>query len=266
MLLYGALVEAERLVVVRRRLRLPHWPNEKSGYKIALLADFHLRDEHTVDLAKRAVSAALAEQPDVVVIAGDFVGYWKPESPWLISEALSALGSVPVLAVPGNHDYWAGNPDLLEPVCEELGIKLLRNRSHAVDGINWIGIDSFNAEAADPCEAFCSWLDLQEASEVHQPTIVLWHEPDPVDILPDGIDLMLSGHTHGGQFLFPGDFAPMTTKNGRRYRRGFYPEAPTPLYVTSGIGTTGPPSRFLCPPEVVILTLEPADGERTAIL
>jgi predicted MPP superfamily phosphohydrolase len=68
---------------------------------------------------------------------------------------------------------------------------------------------------------------------------------------------MMSGHSHGGQFRFPGGYTPMHTDLGRAHPRGFYPDAPTPLYVSRGIGTTGPPSRFNCPPEVAILTLMP---------
>ncbi len=283
MLLYGAFVEAERLVVRRQTLRLPNWPSELNGYTIALIGDFHLRDRHTVDLTKRAVEAALDARPNMVVVAGDFVGYWKPRSPWLIGEALEELQSMNgnIIAVPGNHDYWAGDAAFLVPICEELGIQLLRNECVQMDDIEWIGIDSLNAKRADPDKAFASSklgarsaelteestpyysalspqpsAPLQPRAHSQQPTICIWHEPDSVRHLPFDCDLMLSGHSHGGQFVFPGGFAPMTTKNGRRYRGGFYPNASTPLYVTQGIGTTGPPARFLCPPEVVILNIE----------
>ena len=270
LLLYGAFVESERLVVVRRTIKLKRWPDDLKGYRVALIADFHLRDKHTVELTRRAIDAVLTERPDMIVIAGDFVGYWKPESPQLIGDALEALRDVAgkVIAAPGNHDYWAGNPSLLQPICEELGIRLLRNESHEQDDIAWIGIDSYNARKADPCKALADCLDESDddldtqgstlpplTANRQPPTICIWHEPDAVKLLPPLCDLMLSGHSHGGQFRFPGGIVPMTTKNGRRYLHGFYPDAPTPLYVTSGIGTTGPPSRFLCPPEVVLITL-----------
>jgi hypothetical protein len=97
--------------------------------------------------------------------------------------------------------------------------------------------------------------ETQEPSSPERPRLAIWHEPDAVRFLPAVFDLMLSGHSHGGQFVFPGGFIPMTTKNGRKYIGGFYSNATTPLFVTKGVGTTGPPSRFLCPPEVVLLTL-----------
>jgi predicted MPP superfamily phosphohydrolase len=248
-LIYGALVESKRLVLERKTLRLPKWPALLDGYRIALLADFHLRDIYSLELTHRAVEMALEERPDIVVIAGDFVGYWKPESAALLGAALEPLQTMAgrIVAIPGNHDYWLGDPRFLAPVTDLYGIKLLRNEVWRHDGIAWVGIDSLNANRANPFEPMMELGD--------EPAVALWHEPDAVRHLPDGAALMLSGHSHGSQFIFPGGFAPMHTKNGKRFTSGFYPNARTPLYVSRGIGTTGPPSRFLCPPEVSILTL-----------
>jgi hypothetical protein len=151
------------------------------------------------------------------------------------------------VAVAGNHEYVCGTPEFLRPILDRVNTKLLRNELWVHQGIQWIGIDSANAHRANP------FLAMQDMSD--DPAVVLWHEPDVVEWLPDGADLMLSGHTHGGQFRFPGGIVPMTTENGRRYLDGWFPEAPTPLFVTRGIGTTGPPSRFLCAPQVAILNL-----------
>lgn len=251
-LAYGMLVESNRLVVIERDLQLPDWPTRLKGYRIALLGDFHLRDEWSLDLAKRAVNAALDASPDMVVFVGDFVGYWKPEVIEMLGEVLEPILLMQgnAVAVPGNHDYLAGDPTLLQMVCSELGIKLLRNERWVHHGIQWIGVDSANASQADPITAM-------ESYEADHPAIALWHEPDLVEWLPEGPQLMLSGHSHGGQFLTPWGQPFTGSKNGKRYRRGFYAEAPTPLYVTSGIGTTGPPSRLFCPPEVVILNVWP---------
>lgn len=84
-----------------------------------------------------------------------------------------------------------------------------------------------------------------------------------VDQLPIEASLMLSGHSHGGQFISPWGWAPMKTRGGKKYVRGFYPDAPTPIYVSRGLGTTGPPSRLFCPPEVTILTLTSSRPSRT---
>lgn len=255
-LIYGAAVEANRLTVERLRLRLPGWPRSKKGYKIALLADMHLRDEPSVDLAQRAVYEAMVEEPDAILLLGDYVGHWRAESAsWLIRalEPLSAYHGLK-LAVPGNHDYWGGNPDWLMPIFRELGIHLLRNEVRVEGGVCWVGVDSANAYQSDP------FTPMMEAASAEEPMIVLWHEPDMVDYLPSGAALMVSGHSHGGQFTFPWGWTPMHTDNGRKYPRGFYPNAPTPIYVSRGIGVTGPPSRLCCAPEVSILTLEPQEN------
>lgn len=250
-LVYGAVGEANKLVLERRTLRLPRWPKNKSGYRIGFLADLHLRDRYSVALAKRAVEAVIAEKPDIYVIAGDFVAFYTADSPSQLEQALAPLSefSGRVLAVPGNHDYWEGDPRLLKPVLDELGITLLRNEVVEVDGICWVGVDSFNAFAGDPYSTMAQ-------ADPDLPKIVLWHEPDAVEHLPEGAALMLSGHSHGGQFRFPWGWTPMHTKGGEKYVEGFYPDAPTPLYVSRGIGTTGPPSRLGVLPEVAVLTLE----------
>jgi predicted MPP superfamily phosphohydrolase len=249
MLTYGVLYESHRLVVERHTLRLRGWKRSLNGFKIALLADLHLRDVYSVELAQRAVAAALDHEPDMVVLAGDIVGYWKDESEDMLADVLEPLllmdGSV--VAIPGNREYWNGDASQLAPVLDTLNIKLLRNECWHHAGIDWIGIDSANAGKSDPYAALAGASDGA--------AIVLWHEPDMVDSLPFEADLMLSGHSHGGQFVFPGGLVPMTSRNGKKYLSGFFPDAKVPLYVSRGIGTTGPPSRFLCPPEVSILTL-----------
>lgn len=250
LLLYGALVEADRLRVEQRVLPIPGWPTRLEGFRIALLADLHLRESHSVRLAERAVAAALDAQPDMVVMAGDYVGRWKADSEEMLRHVLEPLLLMQgdVVAVPGNRDYLQGNASLLLPVFEDFGIRLLRNESWNHLGVTWLGIDSANARRADP---FGAMLTV----EGRLPIVAVWHEPDMVDWLPEGPLLMLSGHSHGGQFLTPWGWAPMTSSEGRRYIRGFYPKAPTPIYVSRGVGTTGPPSRLFCPPEVSILTL-----------
>jgi uncharacterized protein len=255
-LIYGSLYESNRLVLEKHRLRLPLWPKSLDGYRVALLADMHVRDEFTIDLTRRAVSMALAEGPDVVAIAGDFVGYWKHDSPWIIEEALHDLRLMDgrAVGVPGNHDYWDGNPSPLERILPELGVTFLRNGVAEIGGVTWAGMDSANAFASDP---FSTMAEAhRRSSETGAPILALWHEPDVVEQLPAGAALMLSGHSHGGQFMFPWGWTPKHTENGRKYVKGFYPEAQTPIYVSRGIGTTGPPSRLCILPEVTVLTLE----------
>lgn len=259
MLVYGALVESKNLKVEEFDIPVQDLPDEVSGLRIAVLGDFHLSHEPSIELAQRAVAAALDADPDVVVLVGDFVARWKALTPWMLGAVLEPLLMMDgaVIAVPGNHEYHGGTPDLLGPILDEFNIKLLRNESVSLKGIEWVGIDSFNEEQADLPKALGP---LSSHNEKGEPRIVVWHESDTVDLLPPGAAvLQISGHSHGGQFRFPGGLIPMKSRNGEKYIEGFYPFAPTPLFVTRGVGTTGLPSRFLCPPQVAILTLEAAE-------
>lgn len=249
-LAYGALYESWKLTLERQTLRLPRWPSRLDGYRIAVIGDFHVRDKYTVEMTRRAVAMALEELPDLIVIPGDLVGYWKLESPWLLGEALEGLTNAqcPVVAIPGNHDYWNGDASLLLPILDELGIRLLRNEVWRHEGVAWVGIDSAKEGMGDP------YLSLKDV-EPDEPHVVLWHEPDAVQWLPRGAALMIAGHSHGGQWVFPWGWTPMHSDLGRRFVSGFYEEAPTPLFVTRGVGTTGPPARLGALPEVAILTL-----------
>lgn len=252
-LLYGALFETEKLRIERRRLRIPRWPGHLDGYKIAVLADAHVRDHRSVLMTQRAVEHALMEEPDIVVIPGDTIAYWKKDVLELVEAAYASLKLMhgKVLAVPGNHDYFAGDADWLVPTFERLRIQMLKNEAVSLDGVTWVGVDSEIAGRADPFAAI-------QSGDPSQPIVIVWHEPDMVDILPWGPELMISGHSHGGQFISPWGWAPATSRLGRKYLSGFYPHAPVPLYVSRGIGTTGPPARLFCPAEVSILTLTPA--------
>ncbi len=228
------------------------WPASRDGYRIGLVADNHIRDNETILLTQQCLEFVLSESPDVIAFAGDTVAYWKPGVERMLREALAPLknSKVPCVAVPGNHDYFGGDPDQLRPIFDEFGIRLLRNECLRIDGVNWVGVDSAGEGYADPYTAI-------RQSDPRDPTIVLWHEPDMVDYLPRGPELMLSGHSHGGQFTTPWGWAPMTSRLGSKYLRGFYPEAPVPIYVSRGLGTTGPPARLFCPPEATLLTLRP---------
>ncbi|CAN5554861.1 metallophosphoesterase [soil metagenome] len=250
MFTYGMLFESNRLVAERHLLRLPLWPSRLDGYRIAVLSDLHMRGIWSLRLTKRAVLMALEAEPNFIVLPGDFVDFWRDDSVEMLSEALAPLAVMKgnAVAVPGNHDYFFNrSPEALRSVLDPLGIPLLRNEVLVRDGVSWVGIDSAIDEHCDPVRTM--------AQLTAGPAISVWHEPDLIRKLPVGCALQISGHSHGGQFRFPFGITPMHSHLGKEFDEGFYPETPTPLYVSRGVGTTGPPSRFLCPPEVSILTL-----------
>lgn len=254
MLIYGCLVEANRLVLEEIELELADWPEAKDGYRIAVLADLHVRDEWSYRLACQAIDMAISARPDAIVLPGDFLVCPSEVTVSLLEAALATLVLLPgqVFASLGNHDLKAVAIGPVLEVLDKCLIHVLRNEAQRANGVTWVGIDSqkFDSDNAP--------VAMDEARALGGPIIALWHEPDMVDQLPSGASLMIAGHSHGGQFTFPGGFTPMHTKFGKKYPRGYYPMAKTPLYVSRGVGTTGPPSRFLCPPEVSLLTIRAA--------
>lgn len=253
-LAYGAWT-SDRLVAERRTIHLKSWPQSHKGFRIGLVADLHLRkDGESLRICKAACKWLKDQSPDVIVIAGDIISFWQPGVIELVEEGLSPLTycSSEIAVIPGNHEYAGpGSADGLESVLQNMGFDFLRNETKIIKNVNFIGIDSGNSGEALP------YASIAQADFAY-PSVVLWHEPDYVKYLPSGLDLMLSGHSHGGQFVTPWGWAPMTSHGGSDYLSGFFPNAPCPLYVTRGLATTGPPSRFCCPPEVAVLTIEPS--------
>lgn len=249
---YGALVEAKRLVPEFRCLRLPRWPRAVSNYRVGLLADFHFRDRDSIEMAHRAIRWLSHLELDVIAIAGDIIPYWKPEAMALAREGLAPLATnpTPKIAVLGNHDHYGGVGADLKPMLADLDIQLLQNEVWTDGRVAFAGIDSLNARRHDVAGTLAQVPD-------GMPTVALWHEPDAVLALPlNQVSLMLSGHSHGGQFCAPWGWAPMKSTHGQIYVRGYYPHAPTPIYVSRGLATTGPPARLFCPAEVTMLLLQ----------
>jgi predicted MPP superfamily phosphohydrolase len=158
------------------------------------------------------------------------------------------------LAVVGNHDYYAGDDAVaeLESALESLGVRVLRNRAACVPrgdvGISFFGLTP-EAPGADEVVTM-----LERAPH---PRIVLVHEPDEAERLPPGsADLVLSGHTHGGQIALPG-LTRWTVRhfNGSRYVHGMYHINRNRVYVNRGLGCTGLPFRFRAAPELTIIRL-----------
>ncbi len=247
--LYGGLFETRKIELVRRTLTLPDWVHD--GLRVAVIADPHIRDEWSVEHTHRALELAYATKPDLTVLLGDYVSFWHPQAFAYVAAGFAPLAdwNSPIVAVAGNHDYFAGEAAWLRPLFEDLNVTYLINEVAEVAGVTCLGVDSLVKGAPDPHA-------LLRQTNGGRGALMLWHEPDGVDTLPPGgPSLMLSGHTHGGQFLSPWGWAPGLPTGGRKYVRGFYPDLPVPLYVSRGVGTTGPPSRLFCRAEVSLLTL-----------
>jgi predicted MPP superfamily phosphohydrolase len=247
--------EPRRLVVRREQLVLPAWPAALDGLRVGLLTDLHAGVPHAgLDVVSRAVDALCGEGPDLVCLLGDFIDrsatITRPVDSGALAERLAPLRAPRgVLAVLGNHDWYAGGRRIADAI-GGVGIPVLEDESaRAGEGLWAAGVADYRIRGGSLDRA------LSEVPE-GEPVLLLSHDPDVFPHVPARVALTLSGHTHGGQVGIPYVRRPFVpSRFGERYVRGHVAEDGRDLYVSSGVGTSGVPVRLFCPPEVVILTL-----------
>jgi predicted MPP superfamily phosphohydrolase len=265
---YGYRVEPTWLEVNRPNIPISGLPAAFAGFRIVQLSDFHCSRQVTPDYLTEAVDLAMAQEPDVVVLTGDFVhrGYKYVEP---VARTLGRLSAPEgVYAVLGNHDFSVRNAlgfrrfrHLHRAVARALtqaGVRMLRNETVTLardDAIlHLVGVEDLWSRECDLDQAFSG---LQPSA----PTVLLAHNPRTVERLAGRrCDLMLSGHTHGGQVHWPGLGRPTLGRKARRFAAGLYHHHNTHLYVNKGVGF-GFRFRFGVRPEVAVLTLQPAAKE-----
>ena len=234
------------------------------GTKVAHLSDFHYGKHLPKGYVERALERTLAEKPDLIALTGDFIDRGHRhvrEAAKLFGQLRAPLG---VFAVLGNHDFSVHNargvrryPGLHQSISDALserGVKVLRNESVRFDrgdaGLIVAGVDDLWSRESNPQAAMLGTCP-------DTPRIVLAHNPQSVDQF-DGqrFDLLLSGHTHGGQVNWPGLGRVLLTRNAKRWAAGLYPHTDGHIYVNKGVGF-GWRFRFGVRPEVAVFTLKP---------
>ncbi len=244
---------------ITRRLELPELelPLRRpspglDGLRIAFVSDVHagsFLDEADLTAIFLRIAAA---RPDLVLFGGDLVNTREREL-LLFREPLRQLRPpLGMFAVPGNHDlFWGPDLGLWTSFLEDQGVTVLCNRGRRIerDGCSlWLcGVDDLTEGAPDLRAALHGRRD-------EEPAVLLSHHPDFFfEAAAVGIDLTLSGHTHGGQIRIGGRAPIHHSRFG--YEQGWFREAGCSLYVGRGVGVTLLPIRFDAPPEVPIVTL-----------
>jgi hypothetical protein len=272
----GVAEASSALQLTSYALNPPGWPADLT-LKIAVIADIHACEPWMpAERIGAIVDLANAQQPDLTVLLGDFVGAqhfvtrYLPPGAW--AEQLARLEApLGAYAILGNHDWWSAAvptdpPDNAQSVRSAVlaaGIPVLENRAIRLDRNGrpfWlIGLGDQLAHRWDRRRAH-GLDDLRSAMRDindEAPAILLAHEPFVFARAPDRIGLTLCGHTHGGQVNLPligAPFAP-TMHGVKRYIYGLYEEGPRRMIVSAGLGTSRLPVRLNCPPEVVCVTL-----------
>ncbi|MFH2062763.1 MAG: metallophosphoesterase [bacterium] len=244
---YASLVETHRLVV--RRQAVTVGPGD-SHLSLAIISDSHLGLYRHADWLRRVVERINGLEPDAVLVLGDIADGEDGLGDLFPFRSLrSRYGTFAVL---GNTDYRVGAVDVRRAV-EGQSVEVLTNESVRLgdDGPFLVGLDDIWYGTPDWREAF---RGLPEDAAV----ILAVHNPDPANQAEYyGVDLMLSGHTHGGQVRLPfvGPVVPLPILIDQRYDRGLFPYGPMDLFITSGVGESTVRARLLDPPEIVLLDI-----------
>jgi len=226
--------------------------------KIGIFSDTHFGEYYSVDNFEKVVEKMNAAKPDVIVFLGDLIDDFNRYTgdTEKISEALARLEApLGKFAVYGNHDYGGGAQHEYKDIMASGGFSVLVNEYIMLDEYNIAitGIDDFIIGYGDTVAANYAPSDSYN--------VILCHEPDFINTLLDyNTDLMLAGHTHGGQINIPyyiNDFLPPFGQNYLRGQFEFENEQNTVLYVNSGIGMTKLPFRFFARPEITYVTVTP---------
>jgi predicted MPP superfamily phosphohydrolase len=244
--------------VTRVTIPCPDLPKELDGLRIALVSDLHVGREVSREQARLRLAPLSSVDADVVVFAGD-LGSGRLE---FLQDAARVLGEAAPrgerVAVLGNHDRWT-DEELAVSELSGQGFTVLRNSALRVaigGGELWIaGVNDLYSGAARPEEAF-------EAVPDDGFVILLSHSPDILDDpFAKRADLILAGHTHGGQAVPPmvGPLA-CSSRFGPRYAAGLHRVGENMLFVTRGVGEVVVPFRLGCEPEIAVLELRA--GER----
>jgi uncharacterized protein len=253
----GAHNDVYDIEVTRHDVYIDDLPEQFDGYRVSFLTDTHVAPILRPAFYREVVAQSNRFEPDLVLLGGDFVSFER-HIPLMAHVLLTDLRARDgVFAVLGNHDYWS-NGAKVKAVMEERGVQFIINRNVRLrrNGaeLALAGIDEVYRGEPD--------IDAAFAGVGGGPCIALTHHPDLAEML-DGrrIDLLVAGHTHGGQIRLPffGSIV-VPSRHEARYAAGFHRAGRLLMYVSRGVGAI-PPLRILCRPEVATFVLR--QGGRT---
>jgi hypothetical protein len=237
--------------VVRLEVPLATLPPAADGLTIAHLSDVHLGTILGPSFLERIISQTAELEPDVVVITGDLVD----GDPGVVEEMLPQLRTLRaprgVFAVLGNHEYYAGR-ERSRALLRDAGFTVLDNAAHELEpGLVLAGVPDARGSAQTGAGEADLTAALDEAGK-DAAVVLLQHAPEAEQVAAEaGVDLMLNGHTHGGQ-LWPFHYL---VQRAYPHYAGVYRVGEMTQVVSRGSGQWGPPMRFLAPSEIYLITL-----------
>ena len=224
------------------------------GFRIAVVSDIHLGPLVERSHIERIVEIINGAEPDLVAIVGDLVDGTVEELGPAAAPFQDLAAPEGTFFVTGNHEYFVEDTTAWLNELERLGVQSLRNENTAIRrggaAFDLVGVNDLAGEERDDPPDFDRALAGVDDS---RPTILLAHQPVMVsEAAARGVDLQLSGHTHGGQ-MWPFHYVVEMVQPSLA---GLSTVDDTQLYVTRGAGFWGPPVRIGAPPDITVLTLE----------
>ena len=247
---YGIAYERHRITRIDLDLRVTGLPAALDGLRVGLITDVHHSESVSADDVALAVALLVGAKPDLIVLGGDYVTFGDRQFVGPVAELLSPLADSPhgSFAVLGNHDDDRDMPAALT----QRGFTVLKDQrtSLSISGetLDLAGIRFWTRRPSDLARVLAGTSGT---------TILLAHDPRRlVEAAALDVQLVLSGHTHGGQVVLPG----VGALAGRKFPvlAGIGVEENATVFVSRGVGTVYMPVRINCPPEVAVLTLRSA--------
>ncbi len=243
-----------RVGVKQVRVPLAKLPDKLSGYTIVQLTDIHVGPTIGREFIEQIVRTTNALSPDLVAITGDLVDGSVEELGHLVEPLRELRAKDGVFFVTGNHEYYSG-ADAWIAHLRTLGVRVLRNERVAIrddaGGFDLAGVDDTSAHSFGHGHG----QDVPRAMagrDESRAVVLLAHQPKAVrDACKLGVDLQLSGHTHGGQ-IWPWGYA---VRLDQPHVAGFHMHEGTAIYVSRGTGYWGPPMRVAAPAEITRIEL-----------
>ncbi|WP_460073516.1 metallophosphoesterase [Streptomyces sp. YKOK-I1] len=234
--------------VKRVTVPLAKLPRTAHGYRIAVVSDIHLSPVLGRDFARKVVDTINGTQPDLIAVVGDLVdGSVKDLGPAAapLARLKARHGS---FFVTGNHEYFSGAAQWVEEV-RRLGMDPLENERTELPWFDLAGVNDIAGESEGQGPDFGKALGDRDTTRA---CVLLAHQPVQIhDAVRHGVDLQLSGHTHGGQ-LFPGN---LIAEAANPTLAGLDRYGDTQLYVSRGAGAWGPPTRVGAPSDITVIEL-----------
>jgi len=264
MALYSGEIARHEISVVTRPIAIDNLPAAFQNFRIVQISDLHYDEYSEPSFVARVIGHVNALAPDLVVLTGDFVSFGPLGRGFAMgamercAEQLSHIVCARRFAAMGNHDSVLGAPTI-RPILAAVGIPLLVNEYVPIErGGERLWLSGIH----DPVTHVPN-LDMAIPERPDGPVVLMSHGPDYADNVvqhPRGrlVDLMIAGHTHGGQVRLPFLGAIVLPSGGKKYVEGLFRFERMQLYVNRGIGTTGLPLRLNSPPEVTLFTLRQA--------